>query len=238
MHDPPQPQTKFPQSAAASTSPALDAVLLVGLDLSWGLGMETGRMENRQLFALGGIYPRGWPDHPAEMLAECLIEGIGPEVEIEARFEQTVERRVFDAADEEVEDLLVTGRRYTRGEETIGKQVRLSALPDRAATISTAGSERMELVDGGATAGSVLWSWKPLHATVEAWSEEVRPGLHRIRVAVANRLEWEEDEPERNRLHVLHTTQVTVESPYAAFASRVGRLSSLRTAPAAWPNAA
>jgi hypothetical protein len=200
--------------------------------------METGRMENRQLFALGGVYPRGWPDQPAEMLAECLIEGVRPEVEIEARFEQTVERQVFDPAGEPVGELLVTGRRYAGGEETVGKEVRLPALPDRAAALATAGSESMELVDGGAAAGSVLWSWEPLHATVEAWSEEVRPGLHRIRVAVANRLEWQGDEPERNRLHVLRSTQVTVESPCPAFASRVGRLSRLRTAPAAWPTAA
>jgi hypothetical protein len=200
--------------------------------------MESGRMENRQLFALGGVYPRGWADRPAEMLAECLIEGDRPEVEIEARFEQTVERRILDASGEPVEELLVTGRRYCQGEEEHVKEVRLSELPDRTAVLATAGSERMELVEKGAPAGAVLWRWEPLHATVEAWSEEVRPGLHRVRVAVTNRLEWQEDAAERNRLCVLRTAQVMVESPGGAFASRVGQLSRLHAAPAARPAAA
>jgi hypothetical protein len=200
--------------------------------------MESGRMENRQLFALGGVYPRGWPDRAAEMLAECLIEGDWPEVEIEARFEQTVERRILDASGEPVDELLVTGRRYVPGEEAAAKEVRLASLPDRTAVLATADSERMELIEGGAPVGSVLWRWEPLHATVEAWTEEVRPGLHRVRVAVANRLEWQEDAPERNRLCVLRTAQVVVESPDAAFASRVGQLSRLHAAPAARPAAA
>jgi len=200
--------------------------------------MESGRMENRQLFALGGVYPRGWADRPAEMLAECLIEVDRPEVEIEARFEQTVERRILDASGEPVEELLVTGRRYSQGEEEHVKEVRLSELPDRTAVLATAGSERMELIEGGAPVGTVLWRWEPLHATVEAWSEEVRPGLHRVRVAVTNRLEWQEDAVDRNRLCVLRTAQVVVASPGGAFASRVGQLSRLHAAPAARPAAA
>jgi hypothetical protein len=195
--------------------------------------METGRMENRQLFALGGVYPRGWPDRAAEMLAECLIEGPPPDVAIEVRFEQPVERRLLDAADEPVEQLLVTGRRYVSGEEAIEREVRLSSLPNRTATIETAGSERMELIEAGARAGTVLWRREPLHATVEAWTEEVRPGLHRVRVAVANRLEWEQGAAEPNRMRVLRSTQVHVHSPDAAFAARVGQLRRLREAPAA-----
>jgi hypothetical protein len=200
--------------------------------------MKPGRMENRQLFALGGVYPRGWPDRPAEMLAECLIEGDWPEVEIEARFEQMAERQILDPNGEPVDELRVTGRRYVPGEEAFVKEVRLDALPDRTAVIATAGSEHMDLIEGGAPVGSVLWRWEALHATVEAWSEEVRPGLHRVRVAVANRIEWQEDAPERNHLCVLRTAQVVVESPDAAFASRVGQLSRLHGAPAARPAAA
>jgi hypothetical protein len=194
--------------------------------------MKTGRMENRQLFALGGVYPRGWPDQPAEMLAECLIEGTAPDVEIEVRFEQQVERQLLDASDEPVEQLLVTGRHYVAGEETIKRDVRLSSLPNRTAAIETAGSERMELIEAGARAGTVLWHREPLHATVEAWTEEVRPGLHRVRVAVANRLEWEQGAVEPNRMRVLRSAQVVMASPEAAFAARVGRLRRLREAPA------
>jgi hypothetical protein len=195
--------------------------------------METGRMENRQLFALGGVYPRGWPDRPAEMLAECLIEDASPDIAIEVRFEQPAERQVLDAADDPVDQLLVTGRRYVSGEETIEREVRLSSLPNRTAAIETAGTERMELVEAGARAGTVLWRREPLHATVEAWTEEVRPGLHRVRVAVANRLEWEQGAAEPNRMRVLRSTQVHVESPAAAFAARVGQLRRPREAPAA-----
>jgi hypothetical protein len=194
--------------------------------------METGRMENRQLFALGGVYPCGWPDRPAEMLAECLIEGPLSDVAIEVRLEQPVERQVLGAADEPVEELLVTGRRYVSGEETIPREVRLSSLPNRTAAIETAGSERMELIEAGAHAGAVLWRREPLHATVEAWTEEVRPGLHRVRVAVANRLEWEQGAEETNRMRVLRSAQVHVESREAAFAARVGQLRRLRDAPA------
>jgi hypothetical protein len=190
-------------------------------------------MENRQLFALGGVYPRGWPDRPAEMLAECLIEGPPPDVAIEVRFEQPVERQVLGAADEPVEQLLVTGHRYVPGEETIEREVRLSSLPNRTAAIETAGTERMELIEAGARAGTVLWRREPMHATVEAWTEEVRPGLHRVRVAVANRLEWEQGGSERNQRRILRATQVHVESPEAAFAARVGQLRRLREAPAA-----
>jgi hypothetical protein len=226
-------QDQSPQIAPSLIATGLDSVLRGGLRLILEVGMETGRMENRQLFALGGVYPRGWPDRPTEMLAECLIEGPPPEVAIEVRFEQPVERQILGPGDEPVEQLLVTGRRYVSGEETIGRDVRLSSLPNRTAAIETAGSERMELIEAGAPAGTVLWRREPLHATVEAWTEEVRPGLHRVRVAVANRLEWEQDDPERNGMCVLRSAQVHVESPAAAFAARVGRLRRLREAPAA-----
>ena len=101
--------------------------------------------------------------------------GTAPDVTVEARFEQPVERQVLDAADEPVEQLLVTGHRYVCGEEAIEREVRLSSLPNRAAAIETAGTERMELIEAGARAGTVLWRREPLHATVEAWTEEVRP---------------------------------------------------------------
>lgn len=195
--------------------------------------METGRMENRQLFALGGVYPCGWPDRPSEMLAECLIEGPRPEVAIAVRFERLVARQILDADDEAVEELLVTGHRYLSGEEAAEQEARLSSLPNRTASIATAGSERMELIEGGSRAGAVLWRWEPLHATVEAWTDEERPGLHRVKVAVANRLDWEQGASEQNRMRVLRSARVVMESPNAAFAARVGRLPDRREAPPA-----
>ena len=184
--------------------------------------MTSGPMQmNRQLFALGGIYPRGWPDRPSEMLAECLIEGASPDIEVRVRFHQVVERQVVDGDDHPVEQLVVTGHRYCSHAETLEKELRLSDLPNRTAALAKADEERMELVESGARVGAVTWHWEALHATVEAWAEEVRPGLHRVKVALANRLEWEGGAPARNLMRTLRSAQVVIESPVAAFASRV-----------------
>jgi hypothetical protein len=184
--------------------------------------MTSGPMEmNRQLFALGGIYPRGWPDRPSEMLAECLIEGASTDIEVEVRFHQAAERQVLNGEDEPVEQLVVTGHRYCSHEEWMEKEMRLTALPNRTAALAKADDEQMELVESGARVGAVTWHWEALHATVEAWTEEVRSGLHRVKVTVANRLEWDGDAPEMNLMHTLRSAQVVIESPDAAFASRV-----------------
>ena len=186
--------------------------------------MTSGRMEmNRQLFALGGIYPRGWPDRPSEMLAECLIEGASPDIDVQVRFQQVVERQVLNGDDDPVDQLVVTGHRYCSHEEMVEKEMRLSSLPNRTAALAKADDERMELVESGARVGAVAWHWEALHATVEAWTEEVRLGLHRVRVTLANRLEWDGDAPEMNSMRTLRSAQVVIESPDAAFASRVIR---------------
>jgi hypothetical protein len=184
--------------------------------------MKSGPMEmNRQLFALGGIYPRGWPGRPSEMLAECLIEGARPDIEVHVRFHQAVDRQVLDSDDDPVEQLVVTGHRYCSHEETMEKEMRLSSLPNRTAALAKADDERMELVESGTPVGAVTWHWEALHATVEAWAEEVRPGLHRVKVTLANRLEWDENASEKNLMRALRSAQVVIESPDAAFASRV-----------------
>jgi hypothetical protein len=186
--------------------------------------MKPGPMQmNRQLFALGGIYPRGWPDRPSEMLAECLIEEASPGVEVEVRFHRPVERQVLNRYGDPVEQLVVTGHRYCAGEETMEEELRLSSLPDRTAVLANADSEQMELVESGARAGTVSWHWESLHATVEAWTEEIRSGLHRVRVMLANRLEWDRGAPDQNLMRTLRLAQVVIESPDAAFASRVSR---------------
>lgn len=201
--------------------------------------MKSGPMEmNRQLLALGGIYPRGWPDRPSEMLAECLIEGERPEIEVEVRFHQAVERQVLNGSNDPVDHLIVTGHRYCSGEEMMEKELRLSSLPNRTASLTKADNEQMELIEGGAVVGTVVWRWEPLHATVEAWTEEIRPGLHRVRVTLANRLEWDMGAPDQNLMRTLRSAQVFMESPDAAFASRVAPPPQLRDASAAHPAAA
>jgi hypothetical protein len=201
------------------------------------MGMEMGR----QFLASGGVFPRGWPPGRSELSAECLIEGAEPSVEVSARFAQAVERHVFDAAGEPIGELVVTDRCYSSGRETIEREVRLSSLPNRAAAIRTAGGEQMELAEDRAVAGTLAWRWEPLHATVEAWIEEIEPGLHRVRVDVANRLEWNGEPPERVPLRTLHATHVFLHSPDGAFVSlidppsRVGEQAAACHSGGLWP---
>lgn len=181
--------------------------------------MDMNRQLHGRLFALGGIHPRGSPEGPSQLEAESMVAGTDPGVEVTVQFMQAVERQVFDAAGEPVEELFVTGRRYSSGTETVEREVRLPALPNRTAAIETAHRERAELSEGGAPAGAVEWRWEPLHGTVEAWVEEIRPGLARVRVEVANRLEWDRGSPEQNLMRTLRATQVAMHSPDSAFSS-------------------
>jgi hypothetical protein len=191
---------------------------------------------SRQFFASGDVYPRGWPAGPSRLRAECLIEGGDPSVELTVRFAQVVERQIFDASGTPVAELVVTGRRYECGRETAEREVSLAALPDRTAAIRTAGSTAAELTERGERAGTVVWRWEPLHGTVEAWTEEIGPGLHRVQVDVANRLEWQGGEPERALLQALRATHVILHSPDGAFVSLANPPDHLRSQAAACRN--
>jgi hypothetical protein len=172
---------------------------------------------SRKSFALGGVYPCGCPKGPSQLQAECLIEGADPSVDVTVGFVQTIERQVVDAAGEPVEELVVTGRRHSTGLETVEREVQLASLPNRTAVLRTAGSERAELTERGAVAGALIWRWEHLHGTVEAWAEEIRPGLQRVQVEVANRLEWDRAEFEQNLLRTMRSTHVVMESDGGLF---------------------
>lgn len=178
--------------------------------------MEMNRQLFGQLFDLGGIHPRGSPEGPSQLRVECLIERTKPRVEVTVRFSHAIERLILDATGAPVDELEITGRRYREGEETMEREVRLSRLPSRTAMIETAGEELAELTEKGALAGTQLWRWEQLHGTVEAWTEEVRPGLCRVRVEVANRLEWDRATPEQNLMRTLRSTNVAMHSPDGA----------------------
>lgn len=175
--------------------------------------MEMNRQLFEKVFALGDVHPRGSPEGPSEVRAECLIAAAEPEIEVTVRFAQAIERQVLDPSGDPVDELPVTGRRYTSGRETLEREVRLSGLPNRTAAIRTRGEERAELSENGAPAGAQVWLWEPQHGTVEAWTEEVRPGLHRVQVEVADRLEWDRATPEQNAMRTLRSTQVAIYSP-------------------------
>lgn len=175
-------------------------------------------MEDRQRI-VRGVFPRGWPDGPSELRAQCLIEGGDPHVEMTVRLLQIVERQVLDAEGEPVQGLTVAGKRYDQREETTEHEMRLPSLPDRTAEIEPAGSKRADLGENGAPAGTLVWRWEPLHSTVEAWIDEIAPGLRRVSVKVANRLEWDEGTRAQAFLRAFYSTQVIMHSPDGAFAS-------------------
>lgn len=174
---------------------------------------------HRRFSARGDVYPRFWQDGLSQVHAECLIEGAHPHVDVSVRFTHAIQRQILDAAGDPVDELIVTGRRYTCGEELHGHEVALSDLPNRTAEIEKAGRRRAELREDGAPAGAIVWSWAPLHATVEAWIDQIGEGLRRVRVEVANRLEWAGESAERIGLRTLHATHVLLHSPDGAFAS-------------------
>lgn len=152
------------------------------------------------------------------MLTECLIEGLDPSVDVTARFIQLAQRRVLDRHGNPVPSLVVAGERYSSREEVVEHEIRIDALPNRAATVKPAGVERTELVERGVPAGSLEWRWEPLHATIEAWIEEIAPGLRQVHINVANRLEWDGPD-EQAALRAFYLTAVVLHSPDGAFAS-------------------
>jgi hypothetical protein len=190
----------------------------------------------RRLSTRGNVHPRSWPAGRSHLRAECLIEGIEPRIDVTARFAQTVERQVLDAAGNPVEELIAAGRRYRGGEEPAEHEVTLTALPNRAAEIRTAGKRRAELTEHGAPAGAIAWNWEPLHATLEAWIDELEPGLRRVRVEIANRLEWAGEPVRRARMRTLHSARLLLHSPDGAFASLANPPAHLREHSAACRN--
>lgn len=169
--------------------------------------------------ALGEVGPRAWPDGRAQLHAECLIEGAEPRIEVTARFSQAIRRQVRDADGNPVGSLIAAGRRYDGGEELDDREVTLAGLPNRTAELRRAGHRQAELRERGAPAGSIAWSWEPLHATVEAWVDEISPGLRRIRVELANRLEAQGEDGDRARLRALHGAHLLLHTPDGAFVS-------------------
>lgn len=175
-------------------------------------------MEERQR-TTRGVFPRGWPGGRSRLRTECLIEGLDPSVDVTARFVQLAERRVLDMEGNPVEGLIVAGKRYVSREEAVEHEMRIESLPNRTATVKPAGCRRAELVENGAAAGALEWRWEPLHVTVEAWTEEIAPGLRQVHINVANRLEWDGGTDEQATLRAFYLTAVVLRSPDGAFAS-------------------
>lgn len=173
-------------------------------------------MEERQ-GTTRGVFPRGWPGGRSQLRTECLIEGLDPSIDVTARFVQLAERCVLDREGNLVQDLVVAGKHYATRDEAVEHEMRIESLPNRTATVKPAGCKRAELTEGGAPAGALEWRWEPLHATIEAWIEEIAPGLRQVHISVANRLEW--GGGEQATLRAFYLTAVVLHSPNGAFAS-------------------
>lgn len=175
-------------------------------------------IEDRKRFARS-VSPRGCPEGHSQLHMECLIEGVDPSVDVMVRVRQTVERQVLDSQGRPVDFLIVAGTRYASREETVEHEVSVPSLPGRTARIEPAGERRAELIENGVPVGVLTWLWEPLHATIEAWIDEITPELHRVQVSVANRLEWDGGDSRRPSMRSFHSAEVVVHSPDGAFAS-------------------
>jgi hypothetical protein len=181
------------------------------------MGMDLP-MEDRKRVARG-VSPRGCPEGRSELRAECLLEGFDPAVDVTVRVRQPVERQVLDAQGEPVDFLVVAGTRYATREEWVEHEIRIDSLPGRTARIEPAGERRAELVEDSVPVGALNWDWEPLHATIEAWLDEIAPGLRHVQVSVANRLEWDGREPRQPLWRSFYGAEVVMHSPDGAFAS-------------------
>ncbi len=175
---------------------------------------------DEQRFTLGGIYPIGWPEGPSRVCADCLVAGEDPSVEITVGFLQLIEHGLLDARGEPVEELIVDGVRHFNWVETVEREVRIPVLPGRTAAVGVGAAEGEDLLEDGIVVGRSVRRRETLHGTVEAWFEQVEPGLRRIQVSVANRLEWDGSSFEETLMHALCSTQVAVRSSDGVFVSQ------------------
>lgn len=186
---------------------------------------------DEQRFTWGGVYPIGWPEGPSRRHADCLIAGEDPSLEITVGFLQLIEHGVLDARGEPVEELIVDGVRHFNWLETVEREVRIPVLPGRTAAVGVGAAEGEDLLEDGVMVGRSVRRRETLHGTVEAWFEQVEPDLRRIRVSVANRLEWDGSSFEQTLMHALCSTQVAMYSPDGVFVSQADMLvPSLRQA--------
>ena len=183
-------------------------------------------LKNQQRFTWGGVYPQGWPEDRSELVAQCLVEGDGdgePVVDARARFLHVTRRQVYDASGAAVDDLTVDGERYLSWDEAIEREI---AAPGPF-TIA-AGHEEEPLPGGG---GKLVRTWEPLAGALSVDTEELRPGLQRLTVRVANTASW--DGAPRDR-----TLRSTLCSTHAVLRVRDGAFVSLADPPAELAGAA
>ena len=170
-------------------------------------------MDPRQRFTWGGVYPRGWPEDRSTLVVRCLVEGDGePVVDVRARFLHVVRCQVHDASGRAVDGLTVGGERHLSRDEAVEREV---VAGDGPFTIG-AGHEE-EVLAGGA--GTLVRSWEPLAGVLSIVTRELRPGLRRLTVRVANTATWDGAPREATLRRTLCSTHAVLRLREGAFVS-------------------
>jgi hypothetical protein len=179
-----------------------DAVLYEGYVL-WPY--RRSALKNTRRWTFGGVYPRAHseqhPDDRWTMRTECLVEGRSEAtIDVRVRFLHVVRRQVMSGS-KPVDELTVDGERYLTWEEATERELAATACPlgssQRIAIAIPEGREEERLSEG-----TLVRSSSALEGAVEIASRELRPGLHRLSVEIANTTPF----PEGSREEALERT--------------------------------
>jgi hypothetical protein len=218
-----------------------DAVLYEGY-LLWPY--RRSAMKNRQRWTFGGVYPpahhEAHPDDRCRMVAQCLLEGEEDgHVEVGVRFLHVVRRQAMAArpdGPEPVDELTVDGERHLSWEEATeretGATVAIAAGGGREPVpiAVPAGRQQEELRDRqGNLAGTIVRSWQALEGALEIGVTRLRPGLHRLEVAVTNSTPWEGGSREDALERTMCSTHAVLRARGGAFVSLTDPPDELRT---------
>ena len=186
-----------------------DAVLYEGYIL-WPY--RRSALKNQRRWTFGGVYPeahsREHPDDRARVRTECLIEG-EPDVDVRVRFLHVVRRDLAAPDGSRVDELSAGGERTLAWDEAVEREVAPGpiAIP--------AGREERALGE----AGTVIRSWEALAGEVAVDVAELRPGLARVRVDIANRTPWEGGPREAALRRTFCSTHVVLRTRRGRFVS-------------------
>jgi hypothetical protein len=187
-----------------------DAVLYEGYVL-WPYTRSA--MKNQQRFTWGGVYPLGWREDRSELVVQCLVEGDGEmALDVCARFLHVVRRQVHDASGEAVDELTVDGERHLSWDEAVEREITAGAGP-----FTIAGGHEEQALQGGA--GKLVRSWEPLAGTLSVDTQDLRPGLRRLTVRIANTTPWDGGPRDGTLRRTLCSTHAVLRVSDGAFVS-------------------
>jgi hypothetical protein len=222
----PAPARRDPVRAIA------DAVLYEGYIL-WPY--RRSALKNQRRFQFGCVFPtahaRAHPDDRDSLCTEVLLRaGAQARVEISVRFLQLVARTAMRADGgrlQEVDELEVGDQRVLSWEEAAEREVGLGALPldsllaGVAVPIAISAGQAQEAVRdaGGKRAGAIARTWAQLSGRVDVAAAQLRPGLARISVSVANTTPFPGGDREAALRASFCSTHTTLRASGASFVS-------------------